>query len=92
MATFVKKHFMPELTITYEKKETLKILKDISKYLGFTVSVPKPKKGRKITIVNGVTVVRKSTDFSSMDKAAMNDALERGKMDAKELRSRWQRK
>gem|GEM_PF-1107909 len=83
---------MPELTITYEKKETLKILKDISKYLGFTVSVPKPKKGRKITIVNGVTVVRKSTDFSSMDKAAMNDALERGKMDAKELRSRWQRK
>ena len=51
---------MPEVTVTYEKPETIKILKEISKYLGFTVSASAIRKNKETTIVNGATMKRKS--------------------------------
>jgi len=83
---------MPDITVTYEKPETLKILKEISKYFGFTISASKTRKNKEITIVNGVTMRRKSDDVNTINNAEMNDIMERGQMDAKKLRSQWQRK
>ncbi len=83
---------MPDITVTYEKPETLKILKEISKYFGFTISASKTRKNKEITTVNGVTMRRKSDDVKTINNAEMNDIMERGQMDAKKLRSQWQRK
>jgi len=83
---------MPEVTIQYSNPKTLKILKDLSKYFDFAVSSPKPPKKDEITIVNGVTMIRKTSSVAAIDNAEMNAIMERSNMDAKELRSRWQRK
>ena len=83
---------MPEITVTYEKPETLKILKEISKYFGFSISASKNRKNKEITLINGVTMRRKSDDINSINNAEMNDIMERGDMDARKLRSQWQRK
>ncbi len=83
---------MPEVTVTYDKPETLKLLKEISKYFGFTISASKIRKNKEITVVNGVTMRRISDDINNINNAEMNNIMERGQMDAKKLRSQWQRK
>lgn len=83
---------MPEATIIYESPGTLKFLKYLSKYFNFAILSPKTKDKGEITIVNGVTMVRKSKSINSIDDAEMNEIMERSKMEANELRGKWQRK
>lgn len=86
---------MPEVTITYSNPKTLKILKDLSKYFDYAVSKPKTKKKDKLPEntfkINGVTVRRGNSSIDSINHAEISEIMATSNMDAKELRSRWQR-
>jgi len=76
---------MPEVTITYKKPETLKILKGLAKYFDFKVAANKETmvKSNNVTITPG----DESVDITEMEELFSNKNL-----DAKELRKKaWQR-
>jgi len=76
---------MPEVTITYKKPETLKILKGLAKYFDFKVASVKDKTIK----VNGVTI---SPGDESVDTSEMEELFSNKNLDAKELRRKaWQR-
>ena len=85
---------MPEVIITYNDPKTLKALKGISKYFDFSISNPKSKKVKKSEeiLINGVAMIRGTDTIGVIDHAEMSEIMARSNMDAKELRSRWQRK
>lgn len=77
---------MPEVTIKYEKPETLKILKALAEYLNFEII---EKKDNEYSI-NGVTIIRgdPTADLSELRKVFTGKNL-----DAKKLREEaWRRK
>ena len=79
---------MQEITIQYSNPKTLKFLKEVSKYFDFVISAPQPV-DEKETVVNGVTMVRGK---GKIDNTAMEKIFTSNNVDAKELRSKWQRK
>jgi len=79
---------MPEITIEYEKPETLKILKTISKYFNFRVLAVRPGKKTLLT-VNGVTIVLAD---KAVDTSGMEAVFSGRNIDASDLRAKaWQR-
>lgn len=89
---------MPEITITYNSQKTLKLLKELSKYLDFIISVPKSKHKSESTdnkntiVINGVTAIRGTGSFNDIDLNEMNELFTKNNINALELRSKWQRK
>lgn len=93
---------MPEVTITYEKPETLKILKALAKYLDFKMSSSATKKKEKslddILVpgekakefsVNGVTMI---PGDPSIDITELRKIFTEKNLDAKKLREEaWRR-
>lgn len=72
---------MPEVTIKYEKPETLKILKGLAKYLDFKVSSSDKKK--KEALLAEILVPRdKDADLKELNKVFTGKNL-----DAKKLRT-----
>lgn len=81
---------MKEVTIKYKDSKTLEALKDLGKYLGFTVSTPKAEGGMDIIYINDVPIIRgdRSIDISELAKVFAGKEL-----DAAHLRkSGWPRK
>lgn len=78
---------MPEVVIKYKSPKTLEALKDLSKYFDFIIT-PKEKKKEKINR-EAVTIIQ---GRGTVDNAEMNEIFTRNKFNAKELRSKWQRK
>ena len=79
---------MPEITIKYEKPETLTILRAFAKYFDFRVLSSRAKKKTDKT-VNGVTII--PADLA-IDTSEMETIFSGRKMDATELRNKvWQR-
>lgn len=76
---------MPEVTITYKKPETLKVLKGLAKYFDFKVSnKSKENKSFDDILIPG----DKNADIS-----ALHSVFTGKNIDAKKLRSElWQRK
>ncbi len=79
---------MPEITIKYEKPETLKILKAFAKYLDFRILSPNRKKRIEIP-KKGATII--PADLS-VDDSEMEAIFSGRNLDASELRKKaWQR-
>ena len=75
---------MPEVTITYEKPETLKMLKDLAKRFDFKVLSGKAKKSNIDDIL--------MPGDKSLDISALNDVFAGKNLDAKELRAKmWEK-
>lgn len=82
---------MKEVTIKYKNGKTLEALKDLGKYLGFSVADQHPaaKKKREFYI-NGVTVI---PGDDAIDVSELHEVFTGKGMDATDLRkSGWQRK
>jgi len=82
---------MPEVIITYKSQKTLDALKDFAKYFDFNISAPKKKSSitKENFVINGVTMVRGS---GTIDNTEMNKIFSTNSINAKDLRSKWQRK
>jgi len=82
---------MKEVTIKYKNSKTLDALKDLGKYLGFSVSEQRPAVKRKQEFyINGVTVI---PGDEAIDVSELHEVFTGKGMDATELRkSGWQRK
>jgi hypothetical protein len=79
---------MQEVTIKYKDSKTLKLLKELSKYLDFVVSTPKKEEKGEIKIINGVTLIRGSRTKDKTDLTGIFTNV-----DAKKLRQQaWQRR
>ncbi len=76
---------MPEVTIKYEKPETLKILKGLAEYLDFKVSSSATKK--EISLDDILVPNDKNADLSKLNKVFTGKDL-----DAKKLREQLWRK
>ncbi|OOQ58053.1 hypothetical protein [Mucilaginibacter pedocola] len=76
---------MPEVTITYKKPETLKILKGLAKYFDFKINV----RSKESTLLDDILVpADKSADISELRSVFTGKDI-----DAKKLREQlWQRK
>jgi hypothetical protein len=75
---------MPEVTITYKKPETLKILKGLAKYFDFKISSKKDQPYK----IKGVTILPATEEFDNSD---LSDIFK--DVDAAKLRKEaWQRK
>ena len=79
---------MQEVTIQYNTPQTLKFLKDVSKYFDFVISSPKEVKTEEM-VVNGVTLIKGK---GNIDHAEMERIFTENNIDAKELRKKWLRK
>ena len=81
---------MKEVTIKYKSNKTLEALKDLGKYLGFTVNEQPVQKKEKLSFINGVPVI---TGDDSIDITDLHTIFTGKEVDATELRkSGWQRK
>jgi hypothetical protein len=82
---------MKEVTIKYKNSKTLDALKDLGKYLGFSVSEQRPAvEKKKEFYINGVTVI---PGDETIDVSELHEVFAGKGMDAAELRkSGWQRK
>ncbi len=80
---------MPELVIKYKNKKTLEALKDLSKYFGFSVVLPKKPAPKKNFTINGVTII---PGDSSIDVSELEIIFSGRNIEAKQLRKdAWQR-
>ncbi len=80
---------MPEVIIKYHSNKTLQILKDLSKYFDFILTLPKSTKLKEANI-NGVPINPADT---TIDISALSDIFTSKNIDAKDLRLKaWQRK
>jgi hypothetical protein len=77
---------MPEVTITYKKPETLKILKGLAKYFDFKVSADKSKE--QLQSINGITISPKD---KNADITELRQVFTGTDVDAAQLRKAWQR-
>jgi hypothetical protein len=77
---------MPEVTVTYKKPETLKILKGLAKYFDFKIIT-----GKKESLkVKDLTIIPGNAEIKPDD---LSDIFFNKKLDAKTLREQaWQRK
>ncbi len=75
---------MPEATVTYDKPETLKRLKELAKELGFKIS---PKKDG--SLINGVKIIPAD---KNVDPSDLEQLFSVKNIDAAKLRKEaWQR-
>lgn len=68
---------MKEVTIKYKSKKSLEALKDLGKYLGFSVSESRvSKKNKEEFHINGVTVIpgNNSIDISELPESSFSNA------------------
>ncbi|MGV8095712.1 MAG: hypothetical protein AB2L24_28000 [Mangrovibacterium sp.] len=80
---------MKEVIIKYKNPKTLEAIKALSKYLDFSVDVPRPVKREKLEYINGVPVI---PGDDSIDISELNSIFTGKGLDAKNLRiSGWQR-
>ena len=81
---------MKEVIIKYRSNKTLEALKDLGKYLGFSVSDMPTTKTSKQTFINGVTVIKGD---ERIDLSELNTVFTGKGFDARDLRKAgWQRK
>jgi hypothetical protein len=79
---------MPEVTIKYKKPETLKILKELAKFLDFKIAPDNTKE--QPVLINGVTMLPAK---DNIDPSDLTELFSSKNIDAAELRKRaWQRK
>lgn len=81
---------MKEVIIKYKSNKTLEALRELGKYLGFSVLDTPVEETNKQTSINGVTIVQgdESVDFSEL-----KDIFTERSLNASGLRkSGWQRK
>ncbi len=80
---------MPEVIIKYNSDKTLQILKGLSKYFDFVLTMPKAAK-KKEPSVNGVTF---SPADSTIDVSDLSEIFTGKNIEAKSLRTEaWRRK
>ena len=81
---------MKVATIKYKSNRTLEALKELGKYLGFTVDEEKSPRKDNVTFINGVPVIPgdNSIDISELDSIFTGKGLDAQKL----RRSEWQRK
>jgi hypothetical protein len=80
---------MKEVTIKYKNPKTLEAIKALSKYLDFSVDIPKPIKREKLEYINGVPVI---PGDDSIDISELTSIFTGKGLDSKTLRiTGWQR-
>jgi len=80
---------MKEVTIKYKSNKTLEALKDLGKYLGFSVSEQTSPKAKEEFYINGVKVI---PGDDSIDISELHEIFTGKDLDAAQLRSSgWQR-
>ena len=81
---------MKEVIVKYKSNKTLEALKDLGKYLGFSVSETTSTKAKEEIHINGVKVI---PGDESIDISDLHDFFTDKGLDANQLRSSgWQRK
>ena len=81
---------MKVVTIKYKSSKTLESLRDLGKYLGFTIDEQSSQKNEKISFINGVPVI---PGDDSIDITALHSIFTGKGLNAAELRNtEWQRK
>lgn len=81
---------MKEVTVKYKSNKTLEALKDLGKYLGFSVSDKAPAKSKEEFYINGVMVI---PGDESIDISELHEIFTGKDLNASQLRSSgWQRK
>jgi len=81
---------MKEATIKYKSNKTLEALRELGKYLGFTVNEQSNSKKEKMSFINGVPVI---PGDDTIDIADLHTIFTGKGLNAAELRnSGWQRK
>ncbi|WP_029280466.1 hypothetical protein [Pedobacter borealis] len=82
---------MKEVTIKYKSDKTLEALKELGKYLNFSVADHKAKtKVKKEASINGIPVI---VGDGSIDISELHDVFTGKDLSAEELRNTaWQRK
>lgn len=81
---------MKEVTIKYKSNKTLEALKDLGKYLGFSVSEKTVSKRKEEIKINGVTMV---PGDESIDISELHEVFTGKGLNATQLRSSgWERK
>ena len=78
---------MPEITIRYKSTKTLQALKEFARLWDFIIYPAKSEK--ELSEVNGVTIIPAD---NSVDTTSLFKIFTGKKIDAKELRSKWQRR
>ncbi|MDR6782718.1 hypothetical protein ABIE26_000795 [Pedobacter africanus] len=81
---------MKEVTIKYKSNKTLEALKDLGKYLGFSVCEKTVSKRKEEIKINGVTMV---PGDESIDISELHEVFTGKGLNATQLRSSgWERK
>ena len=80
---------MKEVTVKYKSNKTLQALRDMGKYLGFTVDEQPSAKKSDINLIKGVHII---PGDNSIDLTELHEIFTGRELDAAELRSSgWQR-
>jgi hypothetical protein len=80
---------MQEVVIKYNNPQTLKLLKDLSKYFDFVISKPKYAKNDSIVSKHPAII----PGDHSIDISELHEIFSEENIDAKELRNKtWQRR
>jgi len=80
---------MKEVIIKYKNPKTLEAIRALSKYLDFSIDVPKRVKREKLEYINGVPVI---PGDNSIDISELTSIFTGKGLDAKSLRTTgWQR-
>ncbi|MEN6455205.1 MAG: hypothetical protein ABFD10_13180 [Prolixibacteraceae bacterium] len=80
---------MKEVVIKYKNPKTLEAIKALSKYLDFSVDIPKPVKREKLEYINGVPAI---PGDNSIDISELTSIFTGKELNAKNLRTLgWQR-
>lgn len=80
---------MKEVIIKYKSNKTLEALRELGKYLGFSVLDVPVEETNKHSSINGVTVIQGD---ETIDLSELNDVFTERHLNASELRrSGWQR-
>ncbi|MGZ3755206.1 MAG: hypothetical protein ACXVAY_19420 [Mucilaginibacter sp.] len=81
---------MKVVTIKYKSSKTLDALRDLGKYLGFTIDEHPSQNKEKISFINGVPII---PGDDSIDITALHSIFTGKGLNATELRNKeWQRK
>lgn len=81
---------MKEVIIKYRNNKTLATLKDLGKYLGFSVSDVSYSKTNNQTLINGVTLIEgdERVNLSELERIFTDKDLDAGEL----RKSGWQRR
>ncbi|WP_316812826.1 hypothetical protein [Pedobacter heparinus] len=81
---------MKEVTVKYKSSKTLEALKELGKYLGFSISEKADSKRKEGFHINGVTMI---PGDESIDISELHEVFTGKGLNATQLRSSgWQRK